>query len=408
MAEKILEPTIEVPEIKVEIDKEPVKGTYEGFKTSLGQYVPLLALGDSENQTYINWAKISDFRLEVSLYKLPVVDMTVEDEDFKIRKHLKNDLDVGICRIGYNNFAMQFKILFTEIYPMSGAEIRLTGILYDEKMWEDVEQKHYKEMSVKDIVTESCKDNGFGLLVYGNEELNTEISVVQTSQSKKGFLNYLLHNFTTNIWCFDLNYFLHLGSYEAMSMEETSTYTLDYKTGEKLKEPKKLIFSRNLLFGKGGEDANDKFKIPVKFYEPESEYSDRWINFKKVYHQYTDKKDMSIPQSDFGIGENAENTFSGFGLHKIAHSDKIREKNISKQVIHVFTDYIIPELNPLSNIELELYANSMFSDKSDEKTGDLDVEHSGKKTVIGFNIIYKKKAEQDESTQQFTEEILCI
>lgn len=411
MSEKILSPIVEVPEIKVPIDENPVKGTYEGMKTSLGQYVPLLALGNEEEHEYINWAKISNFRLSVGLYILPQVYITVEDADFKIRKHLKNDLDIGICRIGYNNFAWQFKVLFTDIYPINAGEVRLSGVLYDEYMWEDVMQKHYKDISVKDIITESCKDNGLGLNVYDNAELNTVIdNVIQTNCSKKDFLNNLMHQYTTNIWCYDLYYFLHIGSYDSISSENVAQYTLDYKTGLKMKEPHDLIFARNYLFGKDGEaiDKDYEYKIPIKYYDVESEYSDRFLSFKSSYNQFTEKKDSTVPQSDFGVGEVSENTYSGFGFHKIANADKIREKNISKQIIHVFTDYIIPELNPFNKIKLEIYMNSMFSDKRDDKVGDLDVEHSGEKTVIGYSIIYKKKSESNDINQQFTQEILCI
>ena len=414
MGRKVLDPTVEVGPIEYRIDHNASVDVEPELKF-YGAYVPLLKLGDRT----ITWAKILDFRLSVRLFKLPTVQITIDDSDFVIREHLKDDLQIGIIRVGYKNYFIKFNTLFKRVSSVANdGEIILSGIIYNEKMFDDYPQTSYKNKSVSEILEDLCKNTGQGLFIFDNDDLSRKYDhLVQSNMNYFEYVIYILNNYTSNLWTFDANYFLHVGDYNSIVKDKLATYSLDTKTGEVLPTPLDMKFYQNFL---GGRDPNNDNKslqdqstsanrLVVADYTTNTTYSEDYINLRSDYRFFDDKGETDLFQNDFGIGSESSNTFSGFINIRRPFQQRISAKWVSKQVLSVYTDYVLPELNPFDRINLEFYKYPRPGTETDPKLGDLDVEHSGDKSVLGYDITYSKREEHNQGENGYTGmTIFCI
>lgn len=411
MATKVLDPTIYVPPIVVEIDKDAVAGIDENMKM-MGQYVPLLKFGENN----INWSKIKSFELEVSLYSFPRISITVIDDDYLIRSYLGNELDTGICRVGYNNFRMQFNVFYTDVYNIGDNTLQMEGMLWCEDMYDNNDQVAYKNSNIQEILKQICQDCELGLYVFENDELSQEHeTIVQAAKSNWEFLNEILMEHTTNMWLFDPYHFLQVGTYDEMIKQDVAQYTLNVKDGTQFDEPKPMIFLYNFAVAKKKtpddqtDEDPDKYKIPLKAYSPDKNIGIMALHTKRKYTKFTENNSEELIQREFGFSSEECNTFSGFTSHRIPFADEIRRKAISNQKTIIKTEFIVPEVVPFSVIELELYQNSgIYKNKISEGENGLDTEHSGKKLVIGYTIRYDQERPNTDTNQLFEQEIVCI
>ena len=406
MGQKLLDPSIDIGNIEYPIDINAAVGV-DPELNFYGNYVPLLKFGD----TTITWVKIVDFRLSVRLYQLPTVHITVDDSDFIIREYLKNDIQIGVIRSGYKDYALKFNTLFKSISSIiNDGEIILSGIIYNEKMFDFYPQSSYKNKSISEILKELCESVGQGLFIYDNDDLSRKYEhLIQSNMNYIEYVMYLLNNYTTNLWTFDANYFLHVGDFDSMLNDELSTYSLSPTSGIPLEAPMKMEFHRNLLGGFDPNNEQSNNKLPVTNYTVNSSYSDEFIHLKRFYQFFDDKNEMDLEQNEFGIGNESSNTFSGFINIRRPFQRAIKAKLISRQVISVHIDYVLPELNPFDLINLEFYRYPRAGAESDPELGDLDIEHSGDKVVIGYDITYTKRDSSNVDENGFTGmTIFCI
>lgn len=123
-----------------------------------------------------------------------------------------------------------------------------------------------------------------------------------------------------------------------------------------------------------GADPNDQSKLHNKLsvanYTVNSSYSEDFIHLKEHYQFFDNNKEIDLEQNEFGIGNECSNTFSGFINIRRPFQRAIKSKLIARQVISVYIDYVLPELNPFDLINLEFYRYTRPGVTSDPKLGD--------------------------------------
>lgn len=424
--QKILEPTFEIPEIKIILEKDANKEAVDSYKDMMGRYFPLITFGDN----VIHYRSIVDFELTVMNGYIPTFSMTVDDDDYSIRTNVDNGVTTGCCRIGYENYRMQFKVAYTSISE-SGDSVYMSGRIWTPNMYKS-NQKSYKNQSITDIIKSVCTDCSLGLYVYPNNDIdNVHDLIIQPNQINYDFVTDLLLDHTQNLWCYDPYYYLHIGSLDTLMSQDVGTYTMNFADGKQYDEEHPLIFFHKMdpsskYKGQTKEDvdSNDperydpsRYKIPVKRYEINSGVGYNAFNTKRYYQLFTDKEQIDIPQRSFGMGVESSNTYSGFKSTPIPFVDLIKSKTKSREETHIFIDRILPEINPLQNIELELYLDDFkYADNKISKTdlSGYDDVHSGKRLVIGYIIRYNQidnildLTNPNSGNQLFEQEIICI
>jgi hypothetical protein len=412
----IQKPNIQLGSIELEYDKYTTDQLMDSQKNILGRYIPIVKFGDNP----ILHARILSFEMVFELFDIPRVYLTIDDQDFVIREYLKNDLTTGIVRVGYQNWALKFNVLFDDIYSIvSDNEIRLSGRIWHPKMYETLDQKSYKNSNIQDILHDISKISDMGLYVYDNRLLSDTIyqHLIRSNMNYLEYLKHLVGGYTNNLWMMDPHYYVHIGDYNTLIQNDVATYSLDWKTGEGI-VPKKMTFFRNFMFGKipNNQPASTEIdntvpqddKILLLSYNVDTNYSEEYINTKKNYILFDENGPIQLSgqTSNFGIGEDSTNRFSGFNSHILPYQKSISKKEMPKDIIKIYTEYLIPELNPFDVIELELYRAPVPNRPTSSQFGDLDVEHSGRKLVIGWKITYNKNIEVGSSS--YTQEITCI
>lgn len=410
---KLLDPSVDIQPIVIDIDVQAHDTIVDHAKKFYGQFVPLLTFGKNN----IKWHDVISFELTVRMCELPTVSMVINDTDFMIRSFLQDDMNIGICRIGYESFRMQFYILYTDITSGTGNRIMLNGILWNDGLWDTQGNLSFKDKSVTDIVKDICGNAKCGLYTYPNSYIDSSIPlVINPGLSPLEFISDLLTRWTDNIWCWDPYYFLHIGDYDTIINQELGKYSLDLTTGQKMEEEHDLIFYKNISMAKeeksqvyeNPEDDPHRFHIPIVDYDPETSF---FPNSKFCYAYATEEDIFDPEQKDLGVGMATTNIFSGFDSHPVPFMSEIRKKAVPRRAVKVTTNFIIPEINPFSVVELQLYRNTNFgTNKIEESESDIqkDELNSGKKIVAGYSIKYKKKKAVDQDERLFEQEIYCI
>lgn len=426
MGQILLKPTYQPAEIVIEIDKNSVplidnkESAGDNMTKTISNFYPLLKF----DEKVFTLAEILDFKLSVAINDIPRLSVTLHDPNFVIRKYFKNNINIGTCRIGYKHWSLKFDLLFDESKTsIFGNDVSLSGILWNKKIFETY-QKSYNDLTILDILNDVLKNSGLGCYYFNNDYLQkTYNHIIQSNQSYINFLIHLINDYTDNIWSIDPNYYLHIGSFDQIDTQNVGVYTLDYKTGNKLDQEKPLIFYKNIHYSqevegdKKSNEENDKlleYKIPISAYNINSNVGENYLTSKQNYFSTNEKEIFEIfkDDEDHGIGDIYANTYSKFLNHKIPFLNKIINNKLRSKTITFLTEYIIPELNILDVINLQLYRRPMAGDpdyESQINTGKpmIDTENSGNKVVIGYDFIYEKMTDLDLS-KRLKMKIICI
>lgn len=391
---KILDNNVEVDDIIYwfDVENKAVEDVIEAW----GRFVPVIKI----DNTTLSYGDIISFRLNLELNNIVWFELLLNDQTFKIREYLRNDIDKGVIRVGYKNWALKFNCIFDETKSNAGSmTLKLTGSIYDERLYNTSEQKVYNNMTIQEILLDVCKTTGLGLYVHENETLTNKVQekIINYGLTPLNFINYLITNFTDNVWLIDPNYYLHVGNIDDIRLEDVATYTLDWKDG-------KQVFDRQITFIKKSkniesqEDPND-IKIPIRFYDITTNYTNI---FKESRHFVSCTEDdvFDIKQKEMNETLEFANTFSGFKTHKTPFYEDIINKYLGGNLIEIFIEHLLIEMNPLDLVNLELYTAG-----HDTKSV-LDEIHSGKKVVIGYKLEYTKS--NDSSVSKTNQRIFCI
>lgn len=391
---KILDNNVEVDDIVYwfDTDNKAVEKVIEAW----GRFVPVVKIGE----TTLSYGDILSFRLNVQLNNIVWFSMSLDDQLFKIREYLRNDIDTGVVRIGYKNWALKFNCIFDRTSSDAGStNIYLEGSIYDERLYNKSKQKVYNNMSIQDILTDVCTSVGLGLYVHENETLTNTIheKIINHGMSALEFINYLITNFTDNVWLIDPNYFLHIGNIDDIRLEEVTMYSLDWKDGTSVFE-RPMTFIKKSKNIESQEDPLDT-KIPVRFYDIKTNYSNV---FKESRHFVVCTEDDVFDLKQKTMNENLHfnNTFSGFKTHKTPFYEDRINKYLGGNLIELFIEHLMIEMNPLDLVNLELYT------AGHDSTSVLDQVHSGEKVVIGYKLEYTKS--RDASISRTNQRIFCI
>lgn len=393
----LVEPSVSIDNIVVEIDTYSVDA--ENRLNWMGTLSPLVKFGDK----VFNTSEILDFTLNVKIYSLPTLSLSINDPDRIIRKYFKNNPNVGVCRIGFPNWAFKFNIYFNdENSYYNDSTIHIEGFLWNMKMFQPIDYAE-TNISLKDFFTKLSKSVGNGLYYYPNQFIDKPLeNIVIPNQTYINIIKNYIALFSDCFWYIDPNYYLHIGDYNTLIAQDTSMYTLSFSNGEKLESEHPMIFYMNRIAIEPESSKKDNdYKIPIKGYDVNSVSGIEFLKSSKSYSVFTDSIMNSymydyVDESGFGIGKSTTNTFSGFKSHPNPYFSKYKNKVLNKKKIILHVDGLLPELNLFDVIELEIYKAYKFDDKdiklndNVEDIGELDLENSGKKLVIGYTINYKK------------------
>ncbi len=375
----IVKPSIVVDDIKIEMDKDATSGA-ETIMSDWGRNIPIIKIGDY----VLAIGDVREFSLKVALNSLPSFSMVINDEQYKVRESLKNDIDKCVIFLGYKDWYIKFNGIIDKTFSLLGDSIlRLNGTYYNEKLYQG-QQFSYKDLSVSDIFKNMCEKTSMGLFTYGDNDLSNVIDYsVMTGHRYIDFMDFLIQTYTNCVYSFDCHSYLHIGNIDTLRKQPLDKYSLNWSTGKSLDSPQDIIFKS---FSK--TDEKNDFKIPGRLYTINTNFSEI---YKETYSNYWlgiggKGKSEILSNNKIGIGGNNTNTFYGFKNHKFPfYADRIN-KLIGGNSIKLLTDNIVFELSPLSIVQLEIYLP--FTSGRDVK---IDEEHSGKKIVIGYNIDFKKQ-----------------
>lgn len=391
---KLVDPNIEVDDIVYffDVDNKAVEKTVENW----GRFVPVVKIGN----TTLSYGDLKSFTLNVELNNIVWFTMTLDDQLYKIREYLRNDIDKGVVRIGYKHWALKFNCVFDVTKSSPGStDIFLHGSIYDEKFYNNSNQRVYNQMSIQQILIEVCKSVGLGLYVHENDSLTNKIhdKIINPGMTPLDFINYLIVNFTDNMWVIDPNYFLHVGNIGDIRNEDIATYSLDWKDGTPVYD-RPLTFIKRSKNIESQQDAMD-IKIPIRLYDTTTNYTEAFKNSRR-YVVATDSDVFELKQRKMDNTLKFANSFSGFDNHKTPFYGDIINKYLGGNLIELFIEHLIIEMNPLDLAELELYT------AGHEGKSILDETHSGKKIVIGYKLEYKKS--KDISISRTDQRIFLI
>lgn len=409
---KVLDPSITVPNIKLTIDPH-IEGTSTTVLHHRGNTVPLLQFGES----VIDWSSVERFRLDVGYTDshniIPTIDVVVDDSNGYISTYIANNPDIGICRYGYKDWGIRFLVLYNSV-TNNGNKLRLSGTLYNEKFHTDAGQTSYKDMTINDTIKQLCQDINIGMYTYDNSELNKQRPfVTNSSMSHLSLINNIISRYTANMWCIDPNYYLHIGDMNTIISQDTATYTLSQIDYEQMEQPQPIIFLSKPYNSTSDTNIDNKIKCDYSF---DKQLTDRFVKLRQSYTVYNNDGVFQNQSTNFGLGSETTNTFSGFVSHINPYTKHIIGKDMSKQVIKLITNNIIPEINPFDVVECELYRGRMLVDtetnpndgKELEQPTDFDIEHSGKKVVIGYTVQYRKNETINENTSRMYQQIYVM
>ena len=377
----ILKPNIVVNDIKIEADinSTSVDNVINEFRNR-----PMIMIGDY----VLGLGELLEFNFNIRLNSFPTFTISVNDQQYKIRKALKNDIDKCVIFFGWRKWYYKFNGILNKTFSDAGdAQIELTGTLFNEKIFNG-EQFAFKNKTVLQILTTICSKTSLGLYTYDNSDLLKIIDYTLITGTRYiDYLDFIITTYTNNLYFIDGNYFLHVADIEKLRNLPVDKYSINWKTGEKYLVPQNIVLKSIKRDGSPEELLND-YKIPIDYYTTDTNFSDAHVStYEEYYIGYGGNDEKLIKSREkLGIGSNKTNTFFGFKNHKFPFYKDIINKKIAGNVTKIFTQNVIFELTPFSIIDLEIY----LPFTSGETGYKLDTEHSGKKIVIGFSINYKK------------------
>lgn len=343
-----------IPKINIQFDKHAVDDL-EGVINSWGSYNPVVMIND-----YIpDGAAVLDLSINFSINKLPTFAITINDENFNIRKALKKeDIDTITVAIGGKNWLLKFYgIIYNSPSETDNEDIYLYGDIYNEK-WYNQEQKAYKSKTVLDVIEDLCKSTDSGLYVFNNSKLDINQPYIVNPNSKYlSFLTFLLKNYTDCVWCYDNNGILYVGNIDDMRKSEVDKF--------KIYEDNILDTEKPIIITNYNQEKDIKYeKFGISGYTVSSDNGIKKLLSKQIY-RYNKFDDMN---------------------KNVTTPQKEPVTNIYSKQITVSMLQNIFEINPFSIVDLELFLPRTDNNQSEPRKK--DEELSGKKVVIGIEYIY--------------------
>ena len=400
-----VKPNIKEPNIEIQFDKKSqteVDRILNEWPTS----IPLVKIGDYVLQI----GDVISCSVNFSINKLPVFNLTITDQFFKIREALKSEIDKIVIVFGYRNWTVKIAGLITQINSdsINNNFLYLSGIaFYNEKLYE-CEQKVYVDKTIAEILKEICTECDLGLFTYDNETLSTfkfedshkskNNRIINPGLRRIDFITELIEKYTDNIWMLDSLGYLHVGDIETILKSPIDKYSIDYKTGESISETD-LIFTTNRT------TEYEEKKIYVDSLTIDSNFSLSYLHTHKNYKVLDEqKKERKLKTYEkYGIGDILHNTFSDWLEHKNPEYRQRVNKLLLGNLIKLNLRNIIYEIIPFTLVGLELYLDY---NAEDNKPVRLDEEHSGKHMVIGYSYNYQKP--DDDSASYVSQELQII
>jgi hypothetical protein len=382
----LVKPGVKVEDIKIEADEnsESVDRVVNEFRNK-----PVMMIGGY----VLGMGELRSLNINVRLNSLPTFTCAVNDEQYLIRGALKNDIDKGVLFFGWRKSYYKFNCLFNTTYSEAGdAIMELSGMLYNEKLYNG-KQVSFKDKSITDIMKDICNATSMGLYTYDDADLNFNPgNDIMPGTRYIDHFTEIITRYTSAVFCIDPLYHFHVGNMDTIRRSPVDKYTVDWSTGEALDTPVDMVFKSKLKEGEPG--VVDK-KIPVDWYTVDTNYSDVHYSTYNEYRVGIDGDEVKKlkTSSNLGIGSNQLNTFKPFKDHVNPwYQDRVN-KLMAGNIIKMHTSMISFELCPLGVIETELYLPFTSGDKAIRK----DEEHSGKKVVIGYEVVYNKSLSKDEA-----------
>jgi hypothetical protein len=393
----LVKPNIVIDNIVIEKDPNDDYGT-ERILNEFGRNIPIVKIGEY----VLAIGDLEEFNLNIGINSIPTFEMTINDSQYLIRENLKQDIDKCVIFIGYKDWYIKFNGIINKNYSEVGDSfISLFGELYNEKLYETV-QKSYKNKTIETILKEIANETKMGLFTIDDEYLSHEIDyLINTGSSYFDFMKFLITRYTKNLYSIDPFYHIHVCNIDTVRNQPFDKYVLDWKTG-------KTIPESNIIFKsikRSHENDAEDFKIPVAFYTIDTNFTEVHKKTNKNYFLtlsgFEEKNLLLKSNGLLGIGENAENSFSGFEKHKFPFYNEIVNKKIGGNLIKIKTDTVLFELSPFSVVGFECYLPF-----TPGREMILDEEHSGKKIVINFSIDFYKNTDGAKNSMTQTIEMI--
>lgn len=395
MGKVLVEPNIEIDDIIIEADEES-EYPINRIMNEWGKAIPIIKIGDY----VLRIGEMVSCDINLFMNRQVSFSITVNDNDYKIREMIKREIDTCIIFFGYRDWYIKFNGILKTINSDSGdTQISLNGEFYQDTLLEK-QQYLWSKLTIVDVLTEICTNTSMGLFIIDNADLNYEFdNLINPNLNNKEFIEWVIKNYTNNIFCYDTFGFLHIGSVEKILVQEVDKMTISPKDGSQIEETDIIIHNRNINNLEDEEAKEFDNKIYAEYYTIDSNFSLSNLMTNSTYKVlFDDNSEIELPSNpDVGYGNFTTNSFVGFNKHKFPVYNQRINKQICGTVIKLQLEQVIYELTPFSIVHLELYMPSRGEDLTEPF---LDEEHSGKKMIIGYSYNYDKSTGDDNKITQ--------
>ena len=414
---KIIEPKIpndKQPAIEIQADKNSESGVNKVLN-EWPRRVPVVQINDY----VLNPSQLLDLSIftgsENGVSSVPTFRMKVEDSAYLIQEALRNrKIDTVNISFGLRDWLIKFVGIITSMSTRSGRGILyLYGVWYNEALYNS-EQKLFSNKSVKDILTDMCDVSGIGLFTYDNEEITKPVDkVINPNTQNLKFMQQLISTYTSNLYCFDVWGYLHVGNVNEIMKKPIDKYSINQESTEK-EELKDIVFRINKRVNYSDKD---KGKIRVDSYSITNNFSNSKTSLATKYFVVSETEagndifeKQLVSDETIGIEDNeAENTFHGFitvpeAQSTMGHKYPFRSELIEKQLIGNKLEFELTspvfEITPYTLVKVEMYHESTSERIDDKKRVRKDKEHSGKYVVLSIEYKYQNNRNKDGSDNQ--------
>jgi hypothetical protein len=390
---KILDSKIIIPKITIPVDANEKENVERVIRT-WGNNIPIVQVGDY----VITPEDLKSMDIHITFNSLPYFSFVVDDANYQLRKELKKDIDKCIVFLGYRDWAIRFNGLLTNTNSEVGDSLlTLNGIIYFENLY-TAEQKCYSG-TVKSILKDICEQCNLGLYIFDNDYLNLEVDKFLNPHRKRiEIIDDLIRNKSrNNIYSYDPFGYLHIGNIESIRNSEVSKYTLKPFTGEQIQPADMFLTSARRKID-GDESLSKYTKIPIEYYTINTNLSELVVETEKTYSVIFENDSEDIIEDDKGINlicDDMCNQFSGFKNYDFPFYNDLVNKDMKGNSIKVTMEHLLFELLPFDVVNFECYLP-----ETGDKGPQLDEEHSGKKVVLSYDIIYEKHVGEFDKIMQ--------
>lgn len=377
----IIQPTIKAGTIEVNIGPDNRQQAEEAMKV-FGNVTPLIKFGE----IIIGMGDLLRYSFSVDYNELPIIEISIDDSYGRFGKIFSDDkVLTGTLFLGNMHWYHKYDLQIIDTIK-GGDKLHLICEmvlpLYERA------QVSFNDRTILDIFKEIAEDTGLGFYSNENSKTNKPIkNFMCPNFNYLGLIENIVENHSfNNFWCIDQNYFLHLQNYDALINKEVDKYTI--RANSKLDEPTPIILT-NYHNGKNSIEEEEK-KIQIRSIQVNNDLGNTNLNTAKSY-----SVNGQAVESFEGVGNSSKgiNTFSEWQELVNPFYKEILEKEISGNKIELELYDSLPELFPFMVVELEIYS---LSEGGDVRIPVLNKAQSGKKIVMGYDIVYIKDEYSDD------------